>query len=174
MIANISKVQGRLETYVVAPDKRFNIKSRPSTQGNEVKEKVRQYWADKDISNVKKLQGFNLDLRGFDPSKTTSKELFSVATMLSDLGIIDDDLISTIASVDVEFDNQGNALYSDKEVDAYAFFDRQLQFLEKHISRGDDYSKATLIDLNAAIAVVMALEEYGKTPRTQSLVNIRV
>ena len=173
MIGNLSKVQGRLESYVAVPDKQFNIKSQTNSPGAEEKEKVRQYWADQDISNVKKLQGLNINLRGFDPRHTTSKDLFAVATMLSDLGIIDEDLVSTIANIDVEFDNQGNEIYSDKVVDAYAFFDRSLEFLKKHISQGDDYSKATLVDLNAAIAVVKALEEYGKTPREKSLVNIR-
>jgi len=174
MIGNLSKVQGRLESYFAVPDKRFSIKSQANTPGSEVKEKVRQYWADPDISNVKKLQGLNINLRGFDPRNTTSKELFSVATMLSDLGIIDEDLVTTIASIDVEFDNQGKEIYSDKAVDAYAFFNQSLEFLKKHIAQGDDYSKATLIDLNAAIAVVKALEAHGKTPRAQSSVSIRV
>jgi hypothetical protein len=173
MIGNLSKVQGRLESYFAAPDKRFSIKSQANTPGAQVKEKVRQYWADPDVSNVKKLQGFNINLRGFDPRNTTSKELFSVATMLSDLGIIDEDLVSTIANVDVEFDNQGKEIYSEKQVDAYAYFKQSLEFLKKHISNGDDYSKSTLIDLNAAIAVVKALEERGKTPLAKSLVNIR-
>jgi hypothetical protein len=173
MIGNLSKVQERLRTYVVVPDKRFTVKSGLTAPEEGVKQKVRQYWGDNDIANVKKLQGVNIDLRGFDPRRTTSKELHSVTTILSELGIIDDDLVNTIADIDREFNNAGKEINRDKEIDVYACFERNLASLEKHVARGDEYAKSAFVDLKAAIAVVMALEEAGKTPRTRSLVSIR-
>jgi len=69
MIGNLSKVQERLRVYAPAPDKQFNVKSGLSPSEEAVKQKVRQYWADKDIPNVKKLEGLNVSLAGFDPRK---------------------------------------------------------------------------------------------------------
>lgn len=174
MIGNLNKVQERLKTYAVVPDKRFTVRSGLTGPEEEVKQKVRQYWGDNDITNVKKLQGLNIDLRGFDPRRTTAQELHSVATILSDLGIIDDDLVNTIADIDKDFNNVGEEINRDKEIDVYACFERNLEFLEKHVARGDEYAQSTLVDLKAAIAVVMALEEAGKNPQARTLVSIRV
>lgn len=174
MIGNLSKVEARLKTYVVIPDKRFAVKSGLTAPEEGIKQKVRQYWADDGIANARKLQGLNVDLRGFDPRRTTSKELLSVTTILSDLGMIDDDLVNTIAGIELAFNDEGTVINRDKEIDVYTCFERNLAFLEKHVARGDAFAKGALVDLKAAIAVVMALEESGKTPRAPSLVNIRV
>lgn len=60
MIDNLSEVQERLKTYAVLPDKRFNVKSGLSESEEFEKQKIRQYWADKDISAVKKLEGLDI------------------------------------------------------------------------------------------------------------------
>ncbi|MFK3969899.1 hypothetical protein ACI2KS_04135 [Pseudomonas sp. NPDC087358] len=174
MIGNLSKVQERLRVYAAPPDQRFNVKSGLSPQEEAVKEKVRQYWADQSVPNVKKLEGLNIDLKGFDPRHTTPKELRSIGFILEDLGIIDSDLIGAMSSIDIQFDSQGNEINMDRQVDAYAFMERHLEFLGKHIAQGNDYAKGALVDTTASIAILMALEERAKTPRLKSLVNIRV
>ena len=174
MIGNLSKVDQRLKTYVAVPDKRFEVKSGLSPHEEAVKQRVRQYWADGSIPDAKKLQGLNIDLRGFDPRHTTVKELRSLGVMLADLGLIDNDLIGAVSSIDVEFDSQGNEIETNKTVDAYAFIQKNLEFLKKHISSGNDYAKSALVDLNTAASVLMALERFGNTPKIPSLVNIRV
>ena len=174
MIGNLSKVQQRLRVYAPAPDKRFNVKSGLSPNEEAVKQKVRQYWADKDISNVKKLEGLNISLAGFDPRRTSIIELRDIAMILADKGIIDGDLVGVIAGIDAQFDAQGRQINMDRQVDAYAFFDKQLGVLRDVIAEGNDFAKGALVELKTSISVMIALEEHAKAPRERSLVNIRI
>jgi hypothetical protein len=173
MIGNLSKVQERLRVYAAPPDQRFNVKSGLSPQEEAVKEKVRQYWADQSVPNVKKLEGLNISLAGFDPRRTSNKQLMEIGVILAERGMIDNDLIGSMSSIDVEFDAQGNEINMDKEVDAYQFFERQLGILHDVIAEGNDVAKGALVELKTSISIIMALAEYAKGPRPRSLVNIR-
>jgi len=173
MIGNLSKVQARLRVYAPAPDKRFNVKSGLSTNEEAVKQKVRQYWADKDVPNVKKLEGLNISLAGFDPRKTSNRQLMEIGVILAERGIIDGDLIGAISSVEVKFDAQGTEINMDAQVDAYAYFEKQLDVLKDFIKEGNEMAKGALVELKTSISIVMALEEYAKTPRQRGLVSIR-
>jgi len=173
MIGNLSKVQERLKVYVRAPDSRFNVKSGLTPAEEGVKEKVRQYWADGSIANAKKLQGLNIDLSGFDPRRTSNKQLREIAVILADKGIIDSDLMGTFAGIDVQFDDSGKEINIDTEVDAYAFFQKELKVIGDVIAEGNELAKGALVELKTSISVMLALEEYAKAPREKSLVNIR-
>jgi hypothetical protein len=173
MIGNLSKVQERLRVYAPAPDSRFNVKSGLSPEEEGVKEKIRQYWADGSIANVKKLEGLNIDLSGFDPRRTSNKQLRGIAVMLAEKGIIDGDLMGTFAAINVQFDDLGQEINIDAEVDAYAFFEKELAVLGEVIAEGNELAKGALVELKTSISVMMALEEYAKAPRDKSLVNIR-
>lgn len=173
MIGNLSKVQERLRVYAPAPDKRFNVKSGLSPNEEAVKQKVRQYWADKDIPNVKKLEGLNISLVGFDPRRTSNRQLMEIGVMLAERGIIDGDLIGAISSVDVRFDAQGTEINMDAQVDAYAYFEKQLVVLKDVIKEGNEMAKGALVELKTSISILMALEQYAKAPRQRGLVNIR-
>lgn len=173
MIGNLSKVQERLRVYIAAPDKQFNVRSGLSPDEEAVKQKVRQYWADTSISNMKKLEGLNIDLAGFDPRRTSNKELREIAAILVDRGIIDGDLMSSVAAIDVQFDSTGKEINIGREVNAYQFFERELGVLKDVIAEGNEFAKAALVELKAGISIMKALEEYAKTPRVKSLVNIR-
>ena len=174
MIGNLSKVQERLRVYAPAPDKRFNVKSGLSPHEEALKQKVRQYWADQNISSAKKLEGLDVSLAGFNPRKTSNNQLRDIAMILADKGIIDEDLVGVISRIDVKYDALGREKDMDRQVDAYRFFDRQLTDLRKVIAQGNDFAKGALVELKTSISVLMALEEYAKAPRKKSLVNIRV
>jgi len=174
MIGNLNKVHERLKVYVAVPDKQFAVKSGLSPNEESVKQKVRQYWADENVSNSKKLEGLNISLTGFDPRKTSYTELRDIAMILADRGIIDGDLVGVFAGIDVQFDAMGKQIGMDREVDAYAFFARELGVLSDVIYEGNVAAKGALVELKTSIAVMMALEEYAKAPRKMSLVNIRV
>lgn len=173
MIGNLSKVQERLGVYVAAPYKRFEGTSKLSPDEQAVKQKVRQYWADESISTIKKLQGLNIDLSGFDPTKTSNRQLREIGAVLAERGIIDDGLIDAMSSINIEFDADGKEINMDKEVNAYAFFDEELGVLRDLMSRDNGVAQDALGELKAVISVVMALAEYANTPRERSLVNIR-
>lgn len=173
MIGNLSQVDQRLKFYSAVPDKQFNVKSGLSPQEEAVKQKIRQYWADKDVPNVKKLEGLNIDLSGFDPRKTSNKQLWEIGVILAEQGIIDNDLVRTMSSINLQFDSLGQAINTDVEVDAYQFYARELEFLEAYIAKGSESAKSALVDLKTSIAITMALEEYGKGSRERSLVNVR-
>lgn len=174
MIGNLSKVENRLKTYFAAPDRRFNVKSGLTPSEEAVKSKVRQFWADKDVSGLKKLEGLNIDLSGFDPRKTSSKQLREIGAILADRGIIDGDLVGVMSSINVKYDATGGEIEMDREVNAYRFFDEQLTLLQGVINEGNEIAKGAMVELKTSISIIMALEEYAKTPRQRSLVNIRV
>jgi hypothetical protein len=173
MIGNMSKVQERLSVYVAAPYKRFEANSELSTEEQAVKQKVRQYWADESLSNIKKLQGLNLDLAGFDPTRTNNKQLREIGAVLAERGFIDEGLVDAMSSIDIEFDADGKEINMEREVNAYAFFEKELAALHDLMNRENDVAKDGLVELKTVISVVMALAEYANTPREHSLVNIR-
>lgn len=174
MIGNLSKVDQRLKMYIAAPDKQFNARSGLSPQEEAVKQKVRQYWADNNVPTAKKMAGLNIDLAGFDPRRTSNKELRQIGAILAEKGMIDGDLVGAISSINLQFDSLGKEINMDAEVDAYQYYAKELEFLKGFIAEGNDYAKSALVELNAAIAITKALEEYGKGGRERSLVNIRV
>lgn len=173
MIGNLSKVQERLSVYVAIPDQQFKVRSGLSPEEEAVKQKVRQYWADENIPGIKKLEGLNISLSGFDPRKTSNKELMELGVLLAERGIIDGDLIGAMSSIDVQSDALGNEINMDREVNAYQFFTEQLSQLQGAINEGNEHARGALVELKTSISVVMALEEYVKRPRERSLVNIR-
>jgi len=173
MVQNFVEIRQRLSAYIVVPDERFRTQSGAPEQEESIKQKVRQYWADGSISNAQKLKGFTLDISGFDPRNTTNRRLREIGNVLADLGIIDYGTSGWLSGIDLEFDEQGNEVGLDNQVDMYEYFERQLEFLNKHISEGKGFARDTLTKLKTVISVTQALEEYAKTPRQKSLVNIR-
>lgn len=173
MIGNLSKVENRLKTYFAAPDRRFNVKSGLTPSEEAVKSKVRQFWANKDVASLKKLEGLNIDLSGFDPRKTSSKQLREIGAILADRGIIDGDLVGVMSSINVKYDATGREIEMDREVNAYRFFDEQLTLLQGFINEGNEIAKGAMVELKTSISIIMALEEYAKTPRQRLLVSIR-
>ena len=75
MNQNHLHIQQRLDTYKYTPDRRFITNSGYTAEEESVKQKLRQYWADGRVPASEKLKGFDMDLTGFDPRKTTNKEL---------------------------------------------------------------------------------------------------
>jgi len=174
MIGNLSQVEKRLKLYQPLPDKKFEVKSGLAPREEAIKQQVRQYWSDKTIADVKKLEGLNLDLSGFDPRRTTNRQLLEVTAFLADQGLIDSDLAHSISSMDMPLDAQGNPLTLDKEIDAYEFLASKLASLNRESFKDNELAKGERIEVNAALSVLLALEGYAKTPREKPLVNIRV
>lgn len=173
MIQNFSEIRQRLSSYAVTPDAKYRTNSGAPEQEERIKQKVRQYWADTRISNAEKLEGFELDISGFDPRRTTSRQLKDIGSVLVDMGIIDDGTFRIISKIDVEFDAQGREISLDKQVDVYAYFEKQLESLNKYISKGNDVAKDTLVKTNTAISVLLALEEHAQKKSGKLLVSVR-
>jgi hypothetical protein len=115
----------------------------------------------------------NLDLAGFDPTRTNNKQLREIGAVLAERGFIDEGLVDAMSSIDIEFDADGKEINSEREVNAYAFFEKELGALHDLMNRENDVAKGGLVELKTVISVVMALAEYANTPRERSLVNIR-
>ncbi len=174
MIGNLSKVEHRLEMYRAAPDKQFQVKSGLAPHEEAVKQRVRQYWADTTIPDVKKLEGLNIDMSGFDPRRTSNRQLMEIGALLAEQGLIDDDLARALSNIDVQLDAQGNDISMDREVDAYDFLNNQLSRLSAPVFKGNEIAHGEWVEVSASISVLMALESYAKAPRERSLVNIRI
>jgi len=173
MIENLGLIRDRISTYNVVPDRQFRTTSGFTVQEESVTQKLRQYWADDSISNADKLQGFDLDLKDFDPRSASYKELSEISRALTDLGIIDHTTASGLRSAACEFDEQGNQINMDKKVDVFEYFDMSLEFLKKHIAEGHDFAKDTLTKLNLDITVMLALQERAELSRSSSMINTK-
>jgi hypothetical protein len=174
MIGNLSKVDQRLKTYFAVPDKAFEVKSGLSPQEEAVKQRVRQYWADKSIPESKKLEGLNIDLSGFDPRNTSNRQLLEVGTLLAEQGLIDTDLVRSLSNLNAKFDASGENISMDTALNAYDYLTSQFERLTDSVYKGNETAEGELIEINASLSVLMALEKYAKAPRERSLVNIRV
>ena len=174
MIGNLSQVEKRLKLYQPLADKKFEVRSGLTPREEAVKQQVRQYWSDKTIPDVKKLEGLNLDLSGFDPRRTTNRQLLEVTAFLADQGLIDSDLAHSISGMNMPLDAQGNPLTLDREIDAFDFLTTQLARLSGEAFKDNEIAKGERIEVNASLAVLLALEGYAKAPREKPLVNIRV
>lgn len=174
MIENLIQIRDRLSSYVALPAQRFETDSGYASYEESLKQKVRQYWADDNVSNQQKLNGFDLDISGFDPRHTTNRELRQISQVLIDIGVIDYDTAGCLGGVDLEFDDMGKEVNIDKGVDVYKSFERQFEFLNKYISEGHTFAKDTITKLKTAMSVMLALEERANNPPGKSLVSIRV
>jgi hypothetical protein len=174
MIGNLSRVETRLKMYQPLADKKFEVRSGLTPSEEAVKQQVRQYWSDKTIPDTKKLEGLNLDLSGFNPRRTTNRQLIEVTAFLADQGLIDSDLAQSISSMNMALDAQGNPLTQDREIDAYDFLTSKLARLSGESFNDNELAKGERIEVNAALSVLLALEQHAKAPREKPLVNIRI
>jgi hypothetical protein len=174
MISNLGNVERRLNLYLAVPDKRFTVRSGLNPHEDAVKQRVRQYWADKDISSAKKLEGLNIDLSGFDPRRTSGRQLMEIGAFLAEQGMIDSDLAHALSNLGQETDAQGNHLNRETELNAYEYLNERIGRLSQPVFQNNGIAKNELVEANASLCVLMALEDYAKAPRERSLVNIRV
>lgn len=174
MIGNLGKVDNRLKMYWAAPDKRFEVKTGLTPHEETVKQRVRQYWSDQTIPVAKKMEGFNINLSGFDPRRTTNRQLLEISVLMAESGLIDDDLAASLSRLDARFDEKGNTVDMDREIDAYEFLSSQLSRLGTSFFEDNEIAKGEMIEVRASISILKALETFARAPRERSLVNIRV
>lgn len=175
MIDNYDLVGARLASYNCFPDAKYRINSGGPAQEERLSEKLRQYWADTNISNAEKLEGFDYDLSDFDPRNTTPNELIKIALALYGMGIIDDATVVGLTSAGDDFDRYGNQINMDKKVDAIEDLHRSLEFTKDRVSKGFDFSKEMLTMMTLDMTVMLALQERAEMMRkNKSLIDIKV
>jgi hypothetical protein len=174
MWENFDRVNDRISHYTCVLDKKFKTPRGLPAQETNLEQKLRQYWADKSVPNAKKLEGFEYDLSTFDPRNTTNKEMTKIRAALENMGVIDRSTGCSLDGVDVEYDRFGHEIKTDKRVDLFAYFDRNLKIYESEIAAGRTFLTETRTALYTAISVVMALQERGKASRSASLINTKV
>ncbi|MFJ4141281.1 hypothetical protein [Pseudomonas sp. NPDC089734] len=174
MDENLIRVRDRLIHYELKAGERFKTDSGFKYEDEEVLQKLRQYWADETISNAVKLQGFDLDLSGFDPRNTSFNEMKGIGILLMDLGIIDQATRSGLDYAGVEFDAQGYQINKDKKVDAFEYLYHSLEFLKDGIRQGHGYMRDSVVKVDLAITVLLALEERAQKSRSASSVDTHI
>jgi hypothetical protein len=173
MIENYGLIRARMSSYSYVPDAQFKVRTSTSVETMEVMQKVRQYWADKSISNAEKLNGFDYDLSSVDFRKTSFNELRKITNALIDKGIIDYATGSALDHAGCFFDRSGRQIDMDKIVDVVEDLDRSVEFLTGYIAEGRDFAKDTLAVTNTAIAVMLALQEQAKSMKANGSISIR-
>ncbi|MGV8919832.1 MAG: hypothetical protein ACOH2R_18855 [Pseudomonas sp.] len=171
MWENFDAVRERLSNYSSYPDAKYKTVRGLPPQEQNLEQKVRQYWADKSISNAEKLKGFDLDLSNFDPRNTNNMELRKISNALDDLGIIDRSTGGWFGGSDLEFNSLGNEINKYKKVDLIDYFDGCLEYYKLKLSSGYSIVKDSQTGLYTALSVLQALTEYAQTSRANSLIN---
>jgi hypothetical protein len=174
MIENFGLIKDRISAYTYVPDRQFRTSSGRSVEEESIAQKLRQFWADDSVSNSSKLEGFEFDLSGFDPMKTSSRELIKISLALEKLGIVDQTTGSWLGRVGSEFNDQGNQINMDKKTNAFEYFNNNLEFIKGYIAEGHDFAKDTLTGLNTVITVMLALQERAQASRTAGMIDDRV
>lgn len=174
MWQNFDQICTRIRSYAYVPDNKF-ITSRglPAQEAN-IEQKLRQYWADETIPNAIKLEGFDIDLSGFDPENTSNEFMRKVTVKLYEMGILDNGTTGWLCGVDCEFDSVGNEINIGKKTNIFAYFDRHLEFYKDEISAGRNGVRDAQASLYTAISVVMALQERAKEKQPASLIDTKV
>ncbi|WP_397449732.1 hypothetical protein [Pseudomonas sp. NA-150] len=171
MWENFDVVRDRLSSYKVYPEAKYKTVRGLPMQEQNLEQKVRQYWADKSISNAEKLKGFDLDLSKFDPRNTNNMELRKISNALESLGIVDQSTGGWFGGANLEFNSLGNEINKYKKVDLIEYFDGHLEFYKRELSSGYSIVKDAQTSLYTAISVLQALKEYALEVRANSLVD---
>lgn len=173
MIEDMGPMRQRLANYNNFPDRHFRTDSGRPAADEDVSQKLRQYWADKNIPSTDKLKGFDFDLSTFDPRKTSFKELREISNVLIGMGIIDHTTASCLTGPGSDFDRYGKQVNLETPVDAIEYFNRNLELLKEYVAEGHDFANDTLVILNTAITVMLALHERATAMKANGSISFK-
>ncbi|MDB5981542.1 MAG: hypothetical protein JWQ69_2557 [Pseudomonas sp.] len=173
MIENYGLIRERMSSYSYFPDAQFKVRTNASAETREVVQKVRQYWADKNIPNAEKLKGFDYDLSAVDFRKASFNELRKITNALIDMGIIDYATGSALDNAGCDYDKNGRQINMDKKVDVVEYLNGNAEYLIGYIAEGRDFAKDTLDGINTAIRVMLALQERAQSMKVDGSISIK-
>ncbi|MGV8919523.1 MAG: hypothetical protein ACOH2R_17280 [Pseudomonas sp.] len=174
MIDNFNLISQRISSYFCAPDGSFKASMGYSAFEENVAQKLRQFWADKNIPNSEKLKDFDYDLSEFDPENTSFIELRDITNAMYDAGLIDDMSSSFLAGQGCEYNSLGNQINMDKKINVIEHLRLDIEHLNVLISEGRDYAKDTLTCINLSVTVILVLKERAEMMRASSLVHVKI
>ncbi|SMS11914.1 hypothetical protein CFBP1590__4328 [Pseudomonas viridiflava] len=101
--------------------------------------------------------------KDFNPEQITPKDLSRAGMVLFKAGFIDNHTAELMSRAGDEFDNKGNVLNPDREINALEFFAGRIVDMKEKSAWGDPYAKLLLPDYIRTIHIIQNLAAFAQS-----------
>ncbi|HEX4550231.1 MULTISPECIES: hypothetical protein [unclassified Pseudomonas] len=107
-------------------------------------------------------QGLRKNIKGFDPTNVSVKQLSNLSVFLRERGLISDITSFTLLNAGDKFDRFGVTKDPDAKFNALEYFATQLDAIQNNGLNGNAYGKNLIPEYKKAIYVLQNLKTYGE------------
>lgn len=138
--------------------------AKPVTQSAKVREILTMVGTNPTILDRTKMDGLQLfkQIKGFDPTNISAKQLGNMSTFLKQNGIIGDVTALTLLNAGDKFDKFGIPNDPDAKFNALDYFATQLDSIQNNNLKGNKYANYLVPEFKKAIYVLQNLKTYGE------------
>ena len=107
-------------------------------------------------------QGLRKNIKGFDPTNVSVKQMGNLSAMLRSRGLISEITSFTLLNAGDKFDRFGVTKDVDAKFNALEYFATQLDAIQNNGLNGNAYGKNLIPEFKKAIYVLQNLKTYGE------------
>ncbi|WP_339452558.1 hypothetical protein [Pseudomonas sp. EA_5y_Pfl2_R50] len=133
------------------------------SQSVKVQQMLTKVGTDPNAINVAEMdkQGLRKNIKGFDPSNVSVKQLGNLTAMLRTRGLISEVTSFTLLNAGDKFDRFGVPSDPEAKFNALEYFATQLDAIQTNGLNGNFYGKSLIPEYKKAIYVLQNLKTYG-------------
>ncbi|ANI54503.1 UNVERIFIED_ORG: hypothetical protein J2X80_001276 [Pseudomonas fluorescens] len=138
--------------------------SKPVSQSVKVKQMLALVGNDPNAISIAEMdkQGLHKNIKGFDPTNVSAKQLGSLSAMLRSRGLISEVTSITLLNAGDKFDRFGIQKDPDAKFNALEYFATQLDTIQNNNLKGNKYANTLIPEYKKAIYVLQNLQTYGQ------------
>lgn len=107
-------------------------------------------------------QGLRKNIKGFDPTNVSVKQMGNLSAMLRSRGLISEITSFTLMNAGDKFDRFGVTKDIDAKFNALEYFATQLDAIQNNGLNGNAYGKSLIPEFKKAIYILQNLKTYGE------------
>ena len=107
-------------------------------------------------------QGLRKNIKGFDPTNVSVKQMGNLSAMLRSRGLISEITSFTLMNAGDKFDRFGIPKNPDEPFNALEYFAMKLDDIQNNNIKGNKYANYLVPEYKKAIYVLQSLQNYGK------------
>lgn len=133
------------------------------SQSIKVQQMLTMVGNDPNALNVAEMdkQGLRKNIKGFDPTNVSVKQMGNLSAMLRSRGLISEITSFTLMNAGDKFDRFGVTKDIDVKFNALEYFATQLDAIQNNGLNGNAYGKSLIPEFKKAIYVLQNLKIYG-------------
>ncbi|VVP83466.1 hypothetical protein PS925_00697 [Pseudomonas fluorescens] len=134
------------------------------SQSIKVQQMLTMVGNDPNALNVAEMdkQGLRKNIKGFDPTSVSVKQMGNLSAMLRSRGLISEITSFTLMNAGDKFDRFGVTKDIDAKFNALEYFATQLDAIQNNGLNGNAYGKNLIPEFKKAIYVLQNLKTYGE------------